>query len=224
MKKYGILLGAGALLCALCLAGCSGQQEAYETQTYSVEAAQIEAIEIDVTDRKIAVAYSPDDEIHLTYYESSRQQYDIEAQDGVLTLRSADDKQWTDFIGGKPERTYRTITLELPRTLEASLSLKTTNEGLQLPALSLSGDLLVAVNQGGIEMEAVECGGDIQLEAKNGDIKGRLVGSYDDYTIISQAKKGENSLPESKDGGSHRLTVRTNNGDIQLALAAPENP
>ena len=159
MKKYGILLGAGALLCALCLVGCSGQQETYETQTYSVEAAQIEAIEIDVTDRKIAVAYSPDDQIHLTYYESSRQQYDIEAQDGVLTLRSADDKQWTDFIGGKPERTYRTITLELPRTLEASLSLKTTNEGLQLPALSLSGDLLVAVNQGGIEMEAVECGG-----------------------------------------------------------------
>lgn len=116
MKKYGILLGAGALLCALCLAGCSGQQETYETQTYSVEAAQIEAIEIDVADRKIAVAYSPDDQIHLTYYESSRQQYDIEAQDGVLTLRSADDKQWTDFIGGKPERTYRTITLELPRT------------------------------------------------------------------------------------------------------------
>ena len=41
---------------------------------------------------------------------------------------------------------------------------------------------------------------------------------YDDFTIESFAKKGENNLPESKAGGNKILKVFTNNGDIQIDI------
>lgn len=51
-----------------------------------------------------------------------------------------------------------------------------------------------------------------------------MVGSYDDYAMSSHAKKGKNNLPELKEGGEKRLSVKTNNGDIQIDFEAEPPP
>ena len=54
------------------------------------------------------------------------------------------------------------------------------------------------------------------VENKNGKITGTVAGSYDDYTIACNIKKGESNLPTEKNGGSKTLTATNNNGDIAI--------
>lgn len=54
------------------------------------------------------------------------------------------------------------------------------------------------------------------LTVKNGDIKGTVTGSCDDFSISSEIKKGESNLPDHKDGGEKTLNVSGNNGDVNI--------
>ena len=59
----------------------------------------------------------------------------------------------------------------------------------------------------------------VNLTVKNGDISGTIVGSYDDFAIRTEIKKGESSLPENKDGGEKTLDVSANNGDVNIEFS-----
>lgn len=62
----------------------------------------------------------------------------------------------------------------------------------------------------------MEIGNSLTLESKNGNITGTVAGGYDDFSISSSVKKGENNLPEQKEGGEKTMTVTANNGDIAI--------
>ncbi|MBC8611104.1 DUF4097 family beta strand repeat protein [Massilimaliae timonensis] len=111
----------------------------------------------------------------------------------------------------------------MPNSFLSSLMLSTTNEDLSLPSLNVLGSISVSINNGDLSFERLAVEDSLQLDAKNGDITGTVVGSYDDYAMSSHAKKGENNLPELKEGGEKRLSVQTNNGDIQIDFEA-EHP
>ena len=49
-------------------------------------------------------------------------------------------------------------------------------------------------------------------------ITGSILGSYDDYSINCQIKKGETNLPSKKDGGYKQLDVIVNNGDAKIEI------
>ena len=89
---------------------------------------------------------------------------------------------------------------------------------ITLPSLTVTDSVSIYVNHGNIQFDTLDAGNTITLETKNGNIKGTVLGSYDDFTIESFAKKGENSLPESKAGGNKILKVLTNNGDIEMDI------
>ena len=112
----------------------------------------------------------------------------------------------------------RTIRLRIPQNLLSSLTVKTTNEDITLPSLTVTDSVSIYVNHGNIQFDTLDAGNTITLETKNGNIKGTVLGSYDDFTIESFAKKGENSLPESKAGGNKILKVLTNHGDIEMDI------
>ena len=63
-------------------------------------------------------------------------------------------------------------------------------------------------------------GNAVNLTVKNGDISGTIAGSYEDFAIRSEIKKGESSLPDNKDGGEKTLNVSANNGDVNIEFAA----
>lgn len=135
-------------------------------------------------------------------------------------MTAANDKEWTDFIGGKSAAGSRKISLQLPDTLLTALKLSTTNEDVSIPALTVNGDIFLSSVGGNIVFDKLDAENTISLTAKNGNIAGSILGSYDDYTISCDSKKGESNLPSSKEGGAKTLTVSNNNGDIDIEFVS----
>ena len=215
MASLALCLGLSSFL----LAGCSDNSEPFEEKTYTPDT-QVSAVNLDVQDREIEVSLSEDGQIHIQYYENSKEYYDISVSDeNVLTMTSASNKDWTDYIGGKPSAEDRKISLQIPDALLENLTLSTTNEDITLSALSVTGSISISCSGGNIAFEALDVGSALHLTAKNGDISGELAGSYDDFAIQSEIKKGESNLPDNKDSGAKLLNVSSNNGDVNIALA-----
>lgn len=207
------------MLGSFILAGCGDSGEPFEEKEYTAEG-QIKAIDLDVRDREIEVMRSGDEQVHIQYSENDKEYYDISVSDeAVLTMTGASDKDWTDYIGGKPSAENRKIILQIPDALLENLTLSTTNEDITLPELAVTGNISVSSNGGNIVFGNLDVGDGLYLTVKNGDISGTVVGGYDDFAIQSKIKKGESNLPDSKEGGEKTLNVSGNNGDIRVDFA-----
>ena len=202
----------------LTLSGCAGSGEPFTEQHYTPEE-EIREIQLDVRGRTIEVAVSEDGQVHLQYAENSKESYDIAVSDGVLTVTSVSDKDWTDYIGGSPAAEDRRMVLELPAEGLETLILSTTNEDMALPDLTVSGSVSLSNNGGDITFGTLDAGSGLTFWVKNGDLTGTVAGSEDDYTITAEVKKGECSLPAAQEGGGKPLQVSGNNGDIAIAFA-----
>lgn len=215
MKKI-ILLVLSVVLGSSVLAGCSGSSGSFEEKSYTSDT-QIKEINLDVRNREIEVSLSEDDQVHIHYYESGEEYYDISVSDeNVLTMTSASDKDWTDYVGVKASADDRKISLQIPDELLENLTLSTTNEDITLSPLTVADSINLSSNGGNIDFENLDAGSSLVLDAKNGDISGTIAGSYDDFSIQTEIKKGESSLPDQKDGGEKSLNVSCNNGDVDI--------
>lgn len=213
MKKK-FLLALCLLLGSFFLAGCSNSSEPFAKKSYMSDT-QVNEIYLDVQDREIEVSLSGDEHVHIIYYENRKEYYDISVSGkNVLTMASVSDKEWTDYIGIKPSAENRKIALQIPDSLIKNLTLSTTNEDITLSALAVTGSINISSNGGNIAFENLDAGNALTLNVKNGDIFGAIVGSYDDFSIQSQIKKGVSNLPDKKSSGKKTLSVSSNNGDI----------
>lgn len=219
MKKIVVSLIC-LILGTACLTGCTNNNEAFTQKNHTVDGEKITEVCIDVQDRQIEVTLSADSQIHIDYFENSKEFYNISVSDDhVLTMTAASDKDWTDYIGGKSPGS-RKILLQLPDHLLATLELSTTNEDISLPALTVTDDLSLSSHGGDIIFDQLNVGNSIHINAKNGNISGTLIGSYDDYAISCDIKKGESNLPSSKDRGTKKLAVSNNNGNIDIEFVS----
>lgn len=219
MKKI-ISLALCLMLSVLLLSGCSNSGEPFEQKSYTPDT-QIHGIHLEVRDREIEVSLSDDDQVHVQYSENSKEFYDISVSDDkVLTIASASDKGWTDYIGGKPSAEARKISLQIPNAFLENLTLSTTNENITLPDLTVNGSVNLSSNGGNIAFGKLDVGSALTLNVKNGDISGAVVGSYDDFSIQSEIKKGESNLPDQSEGGAKTLTVTSNNGNVHIEFVA----
>lgn len=216
MKKI-ISLVLCLVLGSFVLSGCSGNNAPFEEKSYTADT-QINEINLDVQDREIEVSLSVDDQVHIQYSESSKEHYDIAVSGNVLTMTSASNKAWTDYIGGKPAAENRKISLQIPNALLENLTLSTTNEDIILSALAVTGSIRISSNGGNITFETLDVGDSLTLNVKNGDISGAVAGSYDDFAIQCDIKKGNSNLPDQKDGGEKALNISCNNGDVDIEL------
>ena len=208
------------LMSGVILTGCSSSSEPFEEKTYTPDT-QIREINLDVRDREIEVALSEDEQIHIQYSENSKEYYEIAVSDeSVLTMTSASDKGLTDYIGGKASAENRKILLQVPDALLENLTLSTTNENISLPALSVNGNIVITSNGGDIAFEHLNVGTSLSLTAKNGNIEGTVIGSYDDFAIQTEIKKGDCNLPDNKTDGTKTLNVSSNNGDVDIEFVS----
>ncbi|OUP48772.1 DUF4097 family beta strand repeat-containing protein [Lachnoclostridium sp. An181] len=215
IKKI-ISLALCLVLGSFVLAGCSDNSGPFEEKSYTPDA-QIKEINLDVRDREVEVSLSEDEQVHIKYYENSKEFYDISVSDqSVLTMTSASNKDWTDYIGGKPSAENRKISLQIPDALLENLTLSTANEDITLPSMAVTGSINISSNGGNIMFGNLDVGDVLRLTVKNGDISGTVKGSYDDFAIQSEIKKGESTLPDNKAGGEKTLNVSGNNGDVNI--------
>lgn len=217
MKQFRAILIC-LLAAVLLLPGCSASTETFEEKEYTAKGTEINAVRIDVRDRNIQVQSSQEGVVSIRYRESEKEAYDFSVSDeGVLTMTYEPHKDWQDHIGGKASLENRTIVLTVPEDTLCSLEISTTNEDISigpLKAEAVSAD----ANNGNIRIEKLDVGSSAAFSTKNGDIKGTLAGSYDDFTISSQVKKGESNLPERLGSGEKTLTASANNGDIDIEI------
>lgn len=215
MRKI-ISLALCFALSVFAFAGCSNNSEPFEEKSYTPDT-QINEIHLDVQDREIEVSLSDDEQVHIQYFENSKEYYDISVSgENVLNMASASNKEWTDYIGVKPAAKDRKISLQIPNALLKNLTLSTTNEDITISALAVTGDIRISSNGGNISFEKLDVGNAISLTVKNGDISGTIIGGYDDFAIQSEIKKGKSNLPDNKDGGEKMLNVSCNNGNISI--------
>ena len=134
----------------------------------------------------------------------------------MLTMTSASDKEWTDYVGVQSSDEGRKISLQVPDAMLENLTISTTNEDITVSGLTVNGTMDLTCNGGQIAFENVGVGSALRLTGKNGDISGSVLGSMDDFSIQTEIKKGETNLPESTDGGEKTLYAANNNGDVQI--------
>ena len=212
LKKSLAALALAASLASLCaLVGCS--EQTFTERTFASGEQAVQSVVVDVADRAVEVVASEDGQAHVAGFESEQEYYDITLEGGVLTVKLVQDKEWTDFIGTKPDAQYRALTIALPAGV-ASLTVATTNEDVQLDPLAAE-TVSLSSNGGNLVFESLSAGESISLTAKNGNIEGTIAGGWDDYSIDCTVKKGESSLV-SKEGGAKTLTVDCNNGDVRV--------
>ena len=195
-------------------AGCSDGGDFTEKSWQSEEA--IEQIVVDVADRALEIGASEDGYVRIDYFDGEKEHLEIVPENGQLTVRLVYNKNWTDYIGGKPSAEYRKIKISVPNDTVAALSAKTTNENIRLAALSFTESVSLDSTGGSIVCERVNVGKSIDLTAKNGDITGSVLGGMDDFSISCTYKKGDCNLPESKPGGTKSFTASCNNGNIDI--------
>lgn len=218
MKRI-IALFICLVLVTVSLTGCTNE-EVFKEKNYTAQGEEITEIQIDVRDRQIEVMLSPDNQVHIAYFENSKEYYDISVSDAhTLTMSATSDKAWTDYIGGKSMAGSRKIMLQVPDT-RFTLNLSTTNEDMSLSGLSTIEDISLSSQGGNIVFDKLGVENSINLSAKNGNITGTMIGSFDDFAITCNSKKGESNLPSSKEGGAKALNVSNNNGDIDIAFVS----
>ena len=199
------------------LAGCSVETGTYEQKAYEAAAGEVNSLVLEVRDRKVELVPSEDDRLHISYSESEKEFYTIEAsEDKTLTMVCADSKEWGDYVGGKTAQENRVIRVSIPDGALKNLTLTTTNEDVSVSRLSFHGAVDIGANGGNIALEKVAVGTELKLDVKNGNISGSVSGAYEDFSIDSTVKKGKSNLPENKEDGAKQLTVSANNGDISL--------
>lgn len=216
MKKLAILVLSVLSVVSL-LAGCSGNDSPFSKKSYDADVAEVEEVVIDVRDREIVVSLSEDDQIHITYFENEQEYYNISVSDGnVLTMTAQSNKKWTDYIGSNSAADFRKIALQIPDFLLSKLTLTTTNADIAFSPVTVTGDVSLSANGGNIVFDRINVGNSLTLTGKNGNISGTVMGSYDEFSISTEIKKGESTLPTDKSGGNKVLNVKNNNGNIDI--------
>lgn len=187
MKK--ILLPVIALIAmasALIFGGCS--EQTFESKSYSVEAEKVSSVNIDVTDRTVEIDIWESDGIEIEYSESDKEYYNIAVdENGGLKMELVLDYEWTDYIGYKPDGEYRKIIIKLPAADYKSINVTTTNEDIDVGAVSATSVSLNS-NGGSVNFDGVAANS-AEFTSKNGNISGTLAGSIVDYTIECTIKK-----------------------------------
>ena len=189
MKKVIVIimcLTFGAIL----LMGCSESgEDNFEKKYYTSNGAEIAGLNIDVRDREIKITFSNDNQVHIDYFESDKEYYSIfVSNDKVLHMNAEDSKEWPDYIGGD----------------------------ITLPSLTVTDSISISANGGNTTFDKLNAGNSIIIKSKNGDINGSVKGSYDEYSVESNIKKGESNLPPDKKGGDKILSVSNNNGNTNI--------
>ena len=221
------LLGLGLLLVGLASGGLqdlvrssvSSAKMAKQEETYD----NIHSLDLELNNRSVVIGESPDDKVHLTYYQGNgkiTEKVATKAKNGSLYIQEARSfinissglRSLLGLIDGELERTQQ-ITLSLPkgRNLE-QVKASLANGSLSINDLTIK-KLKADLSNGSIELSQsqIESG---NIESANGSIE--LVQTSLTDTQISLSN---GSITSDKLTLKGNINMSSSNGSIDLHLA-----
>ena len=199
----------------------------YETNTYKVTE-KFDKISIDETTADITFALADNKQCSVVCTEPEKVKHSVAVKDGVLTVKTDDERLWFETIGLTFESPK--MTVYLPEKEYASLTVNTATGDVDIPKTLIFGSVDITDNTGDISCAAavtdrirLTCAtgdiclssptaGEIGIAVTTGDIE--LCGVKAKKDIAIQTTTGdvtlENTVTE-KD-----LSVESTTGDVEL--------
>ena len=209
-KKF--LFSLCLIVSSLVLTSCNNN-ETFTENTYLATDEVLE-INIDVNDKLVNVNVTDNTTVSITYYTSEKSGYDISLNNGILNIVDTYNKEFGDFIGVQANINYRTLNVNVPSTLLNNLSVKTTNENINITNIN-STNISLDCNNGDIVVSNINIIKETSLNIKNGNINGDIYGDYADFIVTCDIKKGNTNLINTMTG-TKILNVSSNNGDVNI--------
>ena len=174
MKKLSLALITGGALCAfgvllggaaLAMTGFEFSKVVttmkYENKTAAYEPSLLAGIEIAAEDLKVVVSPSPDEQVHLSYWESALDATTIEVDGGMLRFRHTVSDSWLDnFIHGfwsSFARYRHVIEIKIPASFAGSLSVTNENAALEASGLTALSSAAFRSKNGALELTDILC-------------------------------------------------------------------
>lgn len=234
MKKLSLALITGGALCAfgvllggaaLAVTGFEFSKVVttmkYENKTAAYEPSLLAGIEIAAEDLKVVVSPSPDEQVHLSYWESALDATTIEVDGGMLRFRHTVSDSWLDnFIHGfwsSFARYRHVIEIKIPASFAGSLSVTNENAALEASGLTALSSAAFRSKNGALELTDILCLGGLTAETTNAPLSlDRVRGGTARITNANaRIRVSDTQLLDTvlqTDNGSvllHNLTVRS---------------
>ena len=226
-----VICGLGLFAAAVAVAG--GRFDAFQTRVYEEKSfsAQIDGLSlVSVRDDNHAIRFvrSDDSQIHVTYYESDREFYDIRTENGTLEIVYRNDRKWYEKLFNLNFQQI-SVTVALPDEYVGAIAADTSNSTVTVTGLDIDGDMNLKTDNGRIEirdssamnisavtsngavlLKGVETGAGIRAETSNGRMTAELVRCGTELTLTTS--NGAVSLDSIFAGEA--ITLKSSNGSI----------
>lgn len=206
----------------------------YQSKEYITENADYHQINVDDVANDVQIIKSDDDQIHVYYFESINEAYDIDDVNGILTVSyDADDIPFFHWNFSFSDRDTDLI-ISIPESYIGSLQVETVSGDIEildmttdeLEISSVSGELDINNTEidgkfscetvsGDIELDNI-LAYDIELSSTSGEISANILGNSGNYRIDCSSVSGDILVDRGSEAAEKRLSAETISGDIDI--------
>jgi DUF4097 and DUF4098 domain-containing protein YvlB len=167
-----LVLGAGVAFAGFAAGGFRlssfNTVEPYEKKTASFRGDQITGLLLKGMSDDVEIAVTDGEEVTVTYYESTRETYEVTLEDGRLAIQYHSNRKWYDFIQIDLSFQERKLTVTLPRSLAASVEVTTVSGDVAASGFTVGGNCSIDTTSGGIFLADLDVNGDMSLHTVSG--------------------------------------------------------
>lgn len=182
----------------------------YEAKEVSYPAQGWTSLAILDRNTPVRLERSPDDQIHITYFENQDERYRLSDNGGELRMEKLEHKGWIRFVMNFNLQDT-TVVVALPEDYTGNVSLITSNADISARGLSLPGDVSLQTTNAAIRVQELECTGRLRLATTNNAWKLEHVTAAE-----IEAKATNRSVSATQVHTQGSLNLSTTNGAISL--------
>ena len=203
----------------------------YEERTYSCEAGSARSVHIRQSNSNIIVLPSPDERIHITYFDNETAHYSIVESDIKITVDYSPKKLWYEYLLLTFDFQNHPLTLYLPEKYEGSIDLATSNSEIRINNLDIDGDVMMKTSNGKITASALTVSGGLFADTSNAavlltDVKakgtlhsGTSNGPIELYNVTARDLSSNTSNGRITANGVEAYEIRFDTSNAGIALS-----
>ena len=221
MKSNKIsIIAATLLLVGLVVFGVGFAMTGFNLSKLSTEAEFIEksfvspsgvsGIVIEDSNIAVKIIASPDDKVHVTYFENDKEFYEIsQSKSGTLVITKKNDRKWYDYIFNLRFQSVH-LTVAVPGNFSGDLSVKSSNSPIDASDIKAANILLDSSNAR-ITASNVSVSAKFKASTSNGAITLSKVTALGD--IVCDSSSGGITLDQVE---GNTIETDTSNQDVVL--------